>query len=203
LPKDIMEIGKTLDVKDRKEWRSWLSKNHDKEKEIWFVFYRKASGKKNISYVDALEEALCFGWIDGTVKGIDEEKFCQRFSPRRFNSNLSEMNRERIRRLIKSGEMTPAGLKAVSKSFNHEEDKKKKWVIAPDILKKLKSNKKTWENFQNFSEGYKKVRIAYIENYRNYNPDKNSKDKNEIFNKKLDYFLKQTSKGKTYGTMKD
>jgi uncharacterized protein YdeI (YjbR/CyaY-like superfamily) len=197
-----MEIGKTLDVKDREEWRLWLSKNYDKEKEIWLIYYRKSSGKKRIPYKDCVEEALCYGWIDGIVKGIDEEKFCQRFSPRRPNSNLSEMNKENIRRMIKAGKMTPVGLKAVSKSFNHEEDKKKKLVIAPDILKAIKSNKEAWANFQKLSDGYKKIRIAYIEHYRGYNLD-NSKDKDKIFKQKLAYFLKMTAKGKTYGLIRD
>jgi uncharacterized protein YdeI (YjbR/CyaY-like superfamily) len=191
-----MEIGKTLYVKDRKEWRSWLAKNHDKEKEIWLIYYRKSSGKERIPYKDCVEEALCYGWIDSIAKGIDNEKFCQRFSPRRRNSVLSELNKEHIRRLIKAGKMTPFGLKAVAHKFNHEEDKKEKPKIAPDILKAIKADKDAWKNFQKFSEGYKRVRITAIEGYRNYEKDKT------LFKKKLDYFIKMTAKGKTFGVLR-
>ena len=110
-------MGKTLYVIDRSQWRKWLIKNHNKEKEIWLIYYRKASGKPRIPYNDAVEEALCYGWIDSTVKGMDEERFAQRFTPRRSTSVLSEMNRERIRRLIKGKKMTSFGLKAVSHVF--------------------------------------------------------------------------------------
>ena len=78
-----MDIGKTLYVTDRKQWRSWLAKNHTKAKEIWLIYYRKSSGKKRIPYNDAVEEALCYGWIDSIMKSIDEKSFAQRFSPRK------------------------------------------------------------------------------------------------------------------------
>src|SRR4030043_1595586 len=108
-----MEIGKTLYVKDRRSWRTWLARNHDKEKEIWLIYYRKETGKPRIPYNDAVEEALCYGWIDSTVKNIDTERFAQRFSPRKKSSSLSQANKERIIRLIATKKMTPAGLAAV------------------------------------------------------------------------------------------
>lgn len=104
-----MNITKTLYVKDRDQWRKWLFENHDKEKEIWLVFYRKDSGKPRISYNDAVEEALCFGWIDSIEKGTDHERFAQRFTPRKPKSQWSETNKERVKRLIKDGKMTKAG----------------------------------------------------------------------------------------------
>ncbi len=108
-----MNIGKTLYATNRKEWRDWLSKNYDKEKEIWLIYYKKITGKPTISYNDAVEEALCFGWIDSIEKGIDEEKFAGRFTPRKEKSNLSESNKKRIKRLIKEGRMTNAGLEKI------------------------------------------------------------------------------------------
>lgn len=104
-----MNIGKTFYAKNRKEWRNWLSKNHDKEKEIWLIYYKKTTDKPTISYNDAVEEALCFGWIDSIEKGIDEESFAGRFSPRKEKSNLSESNKIRIKKLIKEGKMTKGG----------------------------------------------------------------------------------------------
>jgi len=143
-----MEIGKTLYVTNRKEWRSWLAKNYNKEKEIWLVYYRKSSGKPRIPYNDAVEEALCYGWIDSNLKGINEEKFAQRFSPRKQASTLSEANKERIRQLIKQKKMTAAGLNAVAKVFNLSKDRAEQLTIAPDVLKALKADKQAWENFQ-------------------------------------------------------
>ncbi len=108
-----MKVGKMLYVTKRDKWREWLEKFHDKEKEIWLVFYRKDSGKPIIPYNDAVEEALCFGWIDSIEKGIDHERFAQRFTPRKPKSQWSETNKERARRLIKDGKMTQAGFAAL------------------------------------------------------------------------------------------
>ena len=85
-----MEIGKTLYVANRKGWREWLAKNHAKEKEIWLVYYRRETGQPRIPYNDAVEEALCYGWIDSTQKKLDGERFAQRFSPRNKTSGLSQ-----------------------------------------------------------------------------------------------------------------
>ena len=184
-----MELGKTLYVTDRRQWRSWLTKNHNKEKEIWLIYYTKSSGKKRIPYNDAVEEALCYGWIDSTQKGIDKEKFAQRFSPRRPNSLLSQMNKERIHRLIEQKKMTAKGLNAVKHVFDHS-SKDSKCIIRADILRSLKKDEKTWENFQRFPESYKRIRIGWIEGART---------RPELFKKRLDYFLKMTAKNKRFG----
>ena len=105
-----MKVGKMLYVTNREKWRKWLEKFHDKEKEIWLVNFKKGSRKLSIPYNDAVEEALCFGWIDGIEKGIDDEKFAQRFTPRKSKSRWSDSNKERVKRLIKDGKMTKAGL---------------------------------------------------------------------------------------------
>ncbi len=104
-----MEIGETLYVTTGEEFRKWLKKNHKSKKEIWLVQYKKATGKPSIPYVDAVEEALCFGWIDGTQKSIDGERYALRFSPRRPKSNWTETNKERARKLIAEGKMTETG----------------------------------------------------------------------------------------------
>jgi len=186
-----MEIGKKLYVTNRKQWHSWLAKNHDKEKEIWLVYYRKSSGKKRIPYNDAVEEALCYGWIDSIMKSIDEKSFTQRFTPRRSNSILSQLNKERVHRLIEEKKMTQKGLNAIKHAFD-DSSKNSKCIIKEDILELLKEDKKTWENFQNFSESYKRIRMGWIEEARN---------RPELFNKRLKYFLKMTAKNKTYGML--
>lgn len=112
-----MKLGKTLYVKNRDGWRRWLEKNHKKETEIWLIYYKKHTGKTTIPYNDAVEEALCFGWIDSIEKRVDEERYAQRFTPRKPRSQWSEMNKERVKRLIKLDKMTPAGLAVFKESL--------------------------------------------------------------------------------------
>lgn len=185
----IMKIGKTKYFTLRKDWRAWLSINHKTETEIWLIYYNKHTGKPKMSYNDSVEEALCYGWIDSTIKKIDKDSFAQRYTPRRKNSRLSELNKERIRILIKQRKMTKAGLEAV-KNFIGDINDNSEMKIQKDLLKVLKANKTTWENFNNFSENYRKVRIGWIESARS---------RPEIFEQRLRYFLKMTSKNKMYG----
>jgi uncharacterized protein YdeI (YjbR/CyaY-like superfamily) len=98
----------------RQEWRNWLENNYDKESEIWIVFYKVKVKKTSLKYSAAVEEALCFGWIDSTVRRIDDEKHMQRYTPRRSKSNWSQSNKERVERLIKEGLMTESGLKSIN-----------------------------------------------------------------------------------------
>jgi len=105
-----MEIGETLFVDGRQAWRAWLAQHHHNRKEIWLVYYKKSSGKVGISYEESVEEALCFGWIDGAIKGIDEHTYAGRFTPRRPRSPWSASNRERVARLLREGRMTEAGM---------------------------------------------------------------------------------------------
>jgi uncharacterized protein YdeI (YjbR/CyaY-like superfamily) len=190
-----MQLGKTLHITNRTQWRKWLAKNYNKEKEIWLIYNRKSSGKPRIPYNDAVEEALCYGWIDSTAKSLDEERFAQRFTPRRKNSVLSEMNKERIRMLIKNKKMTPIGLKSVSHVFDKDKDTQQEFVISPYILKKIKANKSAWKNFQNFSMSYKRVRIGYIESQ--------GKHSDVLFKKSLENFIKKTAKNQKFGMLKD
>lgn len=104
-----MEIGETLYVTNPEDFRKWLKENHKSKQEIWLIQYKKATKKPSVNYVDAVEEALCFGWIDGTQKSMDAERYALRFSPRRPKSNWTETNKERARRLIADGKMTEAG----------------------------------------------------------------------------------------------
>ena len=101
---------KTLYVSNRDEWRSWLEKNCNKESVIWLIFYKKHSGKRSVAYSDAIEEALCFGWIDSIIKRFDDEKYIQKFTPRKEKSRWSVLNVRRVREMIKQGRMTDKGL---------------------------------------------------------------------------------------------
>jgi uncharacterized protein YdeI (YjbR/CyaY-like superfamily) len=116
-----MEVGETLPVSNRQEWREWLAQHHHDRKEIWLIYYKKSSGKVGISYEEAVEEALCCGWIDGAIKGINEETYAGRFTPRRPKSPWSASNRERVARLIREGCMTEAGMVVLPVNLNSYE----------------------------------------------------------------------------------
>ena len=104
-----MEIGETLYVTTAKEFRRWLQRNHSRKAEIWLIRYKKPTGKPSIDYMEAVEEAICFGWIDGFEKGVDGERFATRFTPRRPKSHWTPANIERAKRLIADSRMTEAG----------------------------------------------------------------------------------------------
>jgi uncharacterized protein YdeI (YjbR/CyaY-like superfamily) len=179
-----MNIGKTLYVINRQTWRAWLAENYDKEKEIWFIYPKKASGKPRILYNDAVEEALCFGWIDSTAKRIDDDSYAQRFSPRNPKSPYSEANKARLRKLVKEGLVIPS-VKAAIHDIIYE-----KFVVPSDILDAIKANKVAWENFQKFSLQYQRIRVAYVEGAR---------DRPDEFKKRLNNLLKLTEKNKQFG----
>jgi len=112
-----MEIGETLDVTSRRDFRKWLAKNCRKKEEIWLIFYKKYSGKPSISYDKAVEEALCYGWIDSQQKPIDAEKFARRFTPRRKGSNWAASNIKRALRMLSNGKMTQTGMALLPAEF--------------------------------------------------------------------------------------
>jgi uncharacterized protein YdeI (YjbR/CyaY-like superfamily) len=105
-----MKVGKTLKVRNRLEWRRWLSKHHADTKEIWLVYYKKASGKSGITYEESVQEGVAYGWIEGQIKSIDEDTYAARFTPRRPTSNWSASNIARARTLLAEGRMAEPGL---------------------------------------------------------------------------------------------
>ena len=179
-----MEISQTLYITRRKDWRAWLKKNYKAEKEIWLIYPKKATGEPRIAYNDAVEEALCFGWIDSIVKKLDEEHTVQRFSPRKPKAKYSQANIERLRDLAAKKKMIKEVAETLGDILNEE------FVIPPDILKAIKVDKETWKNFQKFSEPYKRIRIAFI-----YGARKRPAE----FQKRLRYFIKMTKKNKMFG----
>ena len=182
--KQALEANKLLHVKTRKQWRDWLRTNNKNKSEIWLVYYKKQSNKTRILYNDAVEEALCFGWIDSTVMTIDENRYAQRFSPRKINSPYSQANIERMNGLIKRGKV----MKAVIDSFHRSAPKK--FSIPVDIISAIKRNKEAFKYYQKFPKSYIRIRIAFIEGARNRTAE---------FNKRLNYFIKMTSKDKQFG----
>lgn len=190
-----MQIKKTLYITNRKDWRKWLAKNYKSEKEVWLIYYRKATGKPRILYDDAVLEALCYGWIDSTAKKVDEESFAQRFTPRRPTSILSQLNKERVRELIKKGKMTKAGFQAIAHVFDPKTDKIEKLKTSSDTIKAIKANKNAWKYFQKMSPVYQRVRIAYVDHQKERSLD--------AYKKSLAYFIKMTAQNKQIGFVKE
>jgi len=179
-----VKISKTLYAQTAKDWRAWLEKHYKSEKEIWLIYYKKNSDKPRISYNDAVEEALCFGWIDSIVKGIDNEKYAQRFSPRNSKSPYSQANKERLAKLIKKGRVVKDVLNTLGDMVN------KPYIIPQDILEEIKKDKTVWENFQQFSDEYGRIRTAFIDGARS---------RPKEFKKRLNYFINMTGKNKQFG----
>lgn len=155
-----MTITETFYAPDRPAWRGWLAEHHDSVEEIWLVTYRKATGVPSLAYNDAVEEALCVGWIDGLRKGLDERRLAQRFTPRRPGSGYSQTNIERLRRLVAQDLVLPevrARTVAVLAA---------PYVFPLDIEAALRANETVWANFQRYSEAYRNIRVAYVETGR-------------------------------------
>ena len=179
-----MEIGETLYVTARAEWRRWLEANFDTAPEIWLVYPNKASGEPRILYNDAVEEALCFGWIDSIIKKPDELRAAQRFSPRRPGSRYSQLNKERLRWLAAEGLLHP------SVRASAEEALREEFVFPDDILDAIRANERAWAHYEGFSATYRRIRVAYIDAGRR---------RPEVFESRLRSFLKATERGKQLG----
>lgn len=157
-----------LYVTNRDDWRAWLKKNYNTKKDIWLIYYKKHTGKPRLPYDDAVEEAICFGWIDSSVKRLDDERYAQKFTPRNTKSRWSELNVKRARKMIEEGKMTKAGLAKYKMGIKNstggtkEKPLKKKLVISSDLKRELSANKKVWENFSNLAPSYKRLYIGWI-----------------------------------------
>jgi uncharacterized protein YdeI (YjbR/CyaY-like superfamily) len=153
-----MDITDTTKPRNRTEWRSWLEAHHQTLTEIWLLFDDR-SAEPTVTYLDAVEEAICFGWIDGIQKRFSPHELAQRFTPRKRRSNWTELNKERARRLIRLELMTEAGSATLPDLYV-------KFIVAEDILAALKNKLAAWANFAEFPDLCRRVRIGYIEEMR-------------------------------------
>jgi uncharacterized protein YdeI (YjbR/CyaY-like superfamily) len=169
---------------NRKAWRDWLKRHYQSKKEIWLVYYKQHTGKPRVSYNEAVEEALCFGWIDSTVRRIDEDRYAQRFSVRNPKTPYSQANKERLAALIAKGKVAKEVLATPGKPAP------KRFRVPPDILEAIKSYPAAWKNYRKFSPSYKRIRIAFIDGAR---------DRPAEFKKRLRYFLRMTAKNRQFG----
>ncbi|MEC0240076.1 YdeI/OmpD-associated family protein [Paenibacillus dokdonensis] len=182
-----MEINELLPAKSKSELKYWLQEHCLTEKSCWVVVSMKLT-PGTLLYLDAVEEALCFGWIDGIKKKISETELAQRLSPRCKKSSWTELNKERARRLETLGLMTEAGRKMLP-DLKYESFK-----IDPIIELRLKEEKDVYQNFVRFPDLYKRVRIDTIQSNIN---------QPELFKKRLDKFITNTRQNKMYGNWDD
>lgn len=179
-----MEITNTQYLPTREAWREWLKEHYRSEAEIWLIFYRKETGKANIPYNTAVEEALCFGWIDSIRKNLDQDRYVHRFTPRKPGSGFSQTNKERLKKLIEGGRVMPDVLETLE-DFQVEDFK-----FPEDIMADLRENEIAWKNFQKYSGSYQRIRVAFIDSARN---------RPEEFEKRLKHFINMTEQDKQYG----
>ena len=164
-----MHITETVDVRTRRAWRRWLRKHHATMREIWLVYHKRVSGRSRIEYNDAVAEALCFGWIDTTVKTLDGHRYAQRFTPRRKGSNRSTPNLERAKRLAAAGLMTPAGAAHIpsakaERTYRAKHQKRLAGTtVAPrDLAATLRTKAKALAHWKVLAPGYKRLYIRSI-----------------------------------------
>jgi len=162
-----MKSTDQLYVSSREEWRKWLEKNYSVKKEVWLIYYKTRTGKPSIPYDGSVEEALCFGWIDGILKKLDDEKFSRKFTPRRKNSRWSESNKKRVEKMIKEGRMTEAGMALIREAKQSGE-----WSRAPVDKRELEiplffkealaKNKKASDYFNTLASTYQRHFVGWV-----------------------------------------
>ncbi|MES2512718.1 MAG: YdeI/OmpD-associated family protein [Bacteroidota bacterium] len=150
----------------QKEWRQWLKQNHASKQSVWLVCYKMKSGIPTISWSDAVDEALCFGWIDSVRKSIDDEQFIQFFSKRKPTSTWSKVNKEKIKRLIDEKKMTKAGLRSIALAKENGSwtilDEVEKLIIPKDLEKAFTANPGSKSFFLSLSKSVKKMMLTWI-----------------------------------------
>jgi uncharacterized protein YdeI (YjbR/CyaY-like superfamily) len=162
-----MASAEHLYAVDREQWREWLRKNHYRRKQVWLIYYKVHTGKSSISYDDSVEEALCFGWVDGVIKKIDDEKFGRKFMPRRRNGRWSDLNKLRAERMIKVGRMTEAGMTLIKEAkLNGEWStvriEKRQFEIPPFFEEALAKNKRAFDYFNALAPTYKRHFVGWV-----------------------------------------
>jgi uncharacterized protein YdeI (YjbR/CyaY-like superfamily) len=165
---EIKDGMKSFYARDRCEWRTWLQKHHEKEKSIWLIIYKQSATTKSVTYPEAVEEALCFGWIDSKPNKRDDDSFYQFFAKRNPSSNWSKINKDRVQKLIDQGLMTTAGIAVIEQAKANG-----KWkalddienLILPDDLKRmLAANKEAAVHFEVFPRSVKKGILEWVLN---------------------------------------
>jgi len=184
-----VEITRTFEAGSREAWRRWLAEHHDTETEIWLLYHRGRDARPGeLTYLDAVEEALCFGWVDGIAKRHGEFS-AQRFTPRRPRSHWTELNKERARRLIEEGRMTEAGRRILPDLDPTT------FAIPAEIEAALRADPMVWANFQSFPPLYQRVRVGYVGEMLGRNKAE--------YDKRLGNLIERTRRNQMFGNWDD
>lgn len=150
----------------RKEWRNWLEENHTTSPGIWVIYFKKGTNQPTVSYEEAVEEALSFGWIDSTANALDEERYLQLFTPRKPKSTWSRLNKKRVEKLIKNGSMTVAGLEKIEAAKKNGSwtilDEVEDLIVPPDLEAAFDKNKEARSNYESFPKYVKKQTLWLV-----------------------------------------
>jgi len=162
-----MDQLERISFKNRDEWRKWLKDYHSIAKGIWLIYYKKHTGKPSVKYNDAVEEALCYGWIDSIVKRIDYERYMQKFTPRNDSSTWSEVNKKRVEKMIAQGKMTKYGLKKIeiaeqSGKWDEVVESQLEHILSDNLLYVLKSDKAAFTEYKKLPPSHKKMYTSWI-----------------------------------------
>jgi uncharacterized protein YdeI (YjbR/CyaY-like superfamily) len=158
-----MAIGETFYAKNRPAWRAWLTDHHAERKEIWLVFYKKHTGHPTVTYEEAVEEAICFGWIDSILQKMDDERYAQKFTPRGLKTKWSATNFRRAKKMIKAGRMTEAGLAKFRGAAPTESPVAKAPPTLPaELMGVLQANGRACENFLKLAPSARRLYVAWI-----------------------------------------
>lgn len=156
----------TFYPKSQKDWREWLEKNHDSQQSIWLVCYKKQANKPTINWSDAVDEALCFGWIDSTRKSVGDDMFIQFFTRRKPNSAWSKINKAKVKRLIKDGLMQKAGFESIARAKANGSwsilDEVEELIIPEDLDKEFEVNPGSKDFFMSLSKSVKKIMLHWV-----------------------------------------
>ena len=186
-----MKISKSFTPANLAEWRNWLVQNHNREQEVWLVYFKPGSGRTTIDYESSVEEALCFGWIDSIIQRIDEHRYARKFNPRRMDSKWSETNKRRVLKVLREGRMTESGMAKVTFDVNTVDISKPKTKRPPvkmpeNIETALKSRPGLWQAFQNISPTYQRNYILWLSDAK----------KPETFERRLRMLIDEVMAGK-------
>jgi uncharacterized protein YdeI (YjbR/CyaY-like superfamily) len=180
---------KTFEAKTPGQWKKWLAKHHESETEVWLVFHKKHTGKASIAYKDALDEALCFGWIDSLIKRLDEDRYARKFTPRRPDSIWSAVNRKRYASLKAEGRLMPAGLRRAPTEKTYAARTKSFSKTPAYMREELRKHPAARENFDKLAPSHRKMYIAWID----------SAKREETKTRRLSKAVRLLSQGKTLG----
>ena len=160
-----MDMSETLYVSERDAWRAWLADHHAEVAEVWLIFYKKGTGQPSLPYEEAVEEAICYGWVDSLIQRIDDARYARKFTPRRAGSNWSASNRRRFTKMHAAGRMTEAGFAVVDFDENEDPDadRLRGDPAPPDWMRdEMQRHPPAWDNFERLAPSHRRQYLGWI-----------------------------------------